>query len=148
MSWLSFPSCPLYIMKMFHCRQLGILLIMGIVLIVVSLWTYLSTTCNSNNTNRIKSIKFYIWPQVLDMKFTIDALEKERDWYFRKLQTIVVWLRTKCALYWIIVSRLQANIVSECDAGDGRGDGQAGPGYSGHPLRYTGWIPWQFLGLC
>ena len=36
---------------------------------------------------------------------------------------------------------LQANIVSECDAGDGRGDGQAGPGYSGHPLRYTGWIP-------
>ena len=75
------------------------------------------------------------------MKFTIDALEKERDWYFWKLQTIVVWLRTKCALYWIIVSRLQANIVSECDAGDGWGDGQAGPGYSGHPLRYTGWIP-------
>ena len=32
------------------------------------------------------------------MKFTIDALEKERDWYFRKLQTIVVWLQTKCAL--------------------------------------------------
>ena len=73
------------------------------------------------------------------MKFTIDALEKERDWYFWKLQTIVVRLRTKCALYWIIVSSL--DIVSECDAGDGRGDGQAGPGYSRHPLRYTGWIP-------
>ena len=75
----------------------------------------ISTTCNSNNTNLIKSIKFCIWPQVLDMKFTIDALEKERDWYFWKLQTIVVWLRTKCALYWIIVWTLFQSVMQEMD---------------------------------
>ena len=51
------------------------------------------------------------------MKFTIDALEKERDWYFWKLQTIVVWLRTKCALYRIIVSRrtLFQSVMQEMD---------------------------------
>ena len=44
-------------------------------------------------------MNFDISPQVLDMKFTIDALERERDWYFWKLQTIVVWLQTKCSVH-------------------------------------------------
>ena len=51
-------------------------------------------------------MNFDISPQVLDMKFTIDALERERDWYFWKLQTIVVWLQTKCSVH-ILDSSLQ-----------------------------------------
>ena len=146
-----------------HCRKLGILLIMGIILIVVR-DSYKSTKMYCRNVNnlisaqyywveqtvdpilyyifieKIKSMNFDISPQVLDMKFTIDALERERDWYFWKLQTIVVWLQTKCAYTGQqIVS--SPDIVSECDAGDGRGDGQAGPGYCRHPLRYRGWVP-------
>ena len=121
-----------------HCRKLGILLIMGIILIVVR-DSYKSTKMYCRNVNnlilaqyywveqivdpilylfieKIKSMNFDISPQVLDMKFTIDALERERDWYFWKLQTIVVWLQTKCAYTGQqIVRTLFQSVMQEMD---------------------------------